>query len=202
MLPEQEYFKYAIALTGGIATGKSSVSKIFEEKGFTVIDADTIAHQVLNKAADEVVELFGREILHKNGVDRKKLGAIVFNDQRERKRLESLLHPMIYNEILRLSQIEDKKKKPYLMDIPLFFETGRYNIRRVIVVYASQIQQLERGMKRDELSKEEMLRRISSQMDIEEKRKRATYLIDNSEDKTRLYQETQHVIDKIKKDFL
>ena len=202
MLPEQEYFKYAIALTGGIATGKSSVSKIFEEKGFTVIDADTIAHQILNKAADEVVELFGREVLHKNGVDRKKLGAIVFNDQRERKRLESLLHPMIYNEILRLSQIEDKKKKPYLMDIPLFFETGRYNIRRVIVVYASQIQQLERGMKRDELSKEEMLRRISSQMDIEEKRKRATYLIDNSEDKTRLYQETQHVIDKIKKDFL
>jgi len=202
MSVEQEHFKHAIALTGGIATGKSSVSKIFTEEGFTVIDADTIAHQVLDKAANEVAELFGREVLHANGVDRKTLGAIVFNDTGKRKRLESLLHPLIYNEILRLSQIEDKKKKPYLIDIPLFFETGRYNIRNIIVVYASRSQQIERAIQRDKLSKEEILRRISAQIDIEEKRYKATYLIDNSEDETQLYQESLRVIDEIKKDFL
>jgi len=199
---EQEPFKYAITLTGGIATGKSSVSKIFEKKGFTIIDADMIAHRVLNEAADEVAELFGDEVIDGNGVvNRKTLGAIVFKDTQKRQALESLLHPLIYREILRLSQIEDERKKPYLIDIPLFFETGRYNTYRVIVVYASQLQQIERGMQRDLLSREEILYRISAQMDIEEKRSKATYLIDNSGDEMQLHQECLRVIDEIKKDF-
>ena len=201
MSTEQEPFKYAIALTGGIATGKSSVSRIFEKEGFTVIDADTIAHQVLNEAANEIADLFGKEVLHEDGVNRKVLGSMVFNDPRKRKALEEVLHPMIYREILRLSQIEDLKKKPYLIDIPLFFETGRYNTCKVIVVYASRAQQIERGMQRDHLPHEEILRRISAQIDIEEKCDRATYLIDNSGDETQLYQESLRVIDEIKKDF-
>ncbi len=202
MSTEQEPFKYAITLTGGIATGKSSVSKIFEKKGFTIIDADMIAHRVLNEAADEVAELFGDEVIDGNGVvNRKTLGAIVFKDTQKRQALESLLHPLIYREILRLSQIEDERKKPYLIDIPLFFETGRYNTYRVIVVYASQLQQIERGMQRDLLSREEILYRISAQMDIEEKRSKATYLIDNSGDEMQLHQECLRVIDEIKKDF-
>jgi len=196
-------FEHAIVLTGGIATGKSSVSKIFEEEGFRVIDADTIAHQVLNDSADKVAGLFGQEVLQENGmVDRKVLGAMVFGDRAKRKDLETLLHPLIYNEILRLSEIEESKKSPYLIDIPLFFETARYNISKSIVVYASRLQQIERGMRRDGLSKEEMLRRISAQIDIEEKRKRSTYLIDNSGERIQLHQKTLHIIDKIKKDFL
>ncbi|WP_241497512.1 dephospho-CoA kinase [Sulfurovum riftiae] len=201
MPTEEEPFKYAIALTGGIATGKSTVSKLFEKEGFSVIDADTIAHQVLNDASAEVAGLFGSEVLHENGVDRKALGAIVFNDAEKRKALESLLHPLIYREILRLSRIEDAKKKPYLIDIPLFFETARYNTYKVIVVYATQPQQIERGMQRDRLPREEIQRRISAQMDIEEKRGKATYLIDNSGDETQLHQESLRVIDEIKKDF-
>jgi len=201
VLTEEEPFKYAIALTGGIATGKSSVSKIFEKEGFSVIDADSIAHQVLDEAVAEVAGLFGSEVVHEKGVDRKALGAIVFNDDKKRKALESLLHPLIYNEILRLSKIEDAKKKPYLIDIPLFFETARYNTCRVIVVYAAQAQQIERGMQRDRLPREEIQRRISAQMDIEKKRSKANYLIDNSGDETQLQQESLRVIDEIKKDF-
>jgi len=198
---EQQPFKYAIALTGGIATGKSSVSKIFEKEGFTVIDADSIAHQVLNDAAEDVVELFGEEVLYESGVNRKALGAIVFQDVQKRKALEALLHPLIYKKILQLSQKEDKKKKPYLIDIPLFFETGRYNTCRVIVVYATQSQQIERGMQRDQLPYKEILRRISAQIDIEEKCSKATYLIDNSGDETQLYRESMRIINEIKKDF-
>ncbi|BAF73345.1 dephospho-CoA kinase [Sulfurovum sp. NBC37-1] len=194
-------FKYAIALTGGIATGKSTVSKIFEEEGFTVIDADKIAHQVLDASTDEVAELFGKELLLENGVDRKVLGAIIFKDTQKRKALEALLHPLIYEEILRLSKIEDKKKKPYLIDIPLFFETARYNTYKVIVVYAMQRQQIERAIRRDALPKEEVEHRIAAQIDIEEKKTKATYLIDNSRDESQLRQETMRVIYKIQKDF-
>jgi len=201
VLAEQESFKYAIALTGGIATGKSSVSKIFKKKGFAVIDADRIAHQVLNETAAEVAELFGSEVLDGNVVNRKVLGSIVFKDIEKRQALENILHPLIYKEILRHSRAEDKKKKPYLIDIPLFFETGRYNISRVIVVYASQLQQIERGMQRDLLSREEIQRRILAQTDIEEKRDKATYLIDNSGNEMQLYQESLSAINKIKKDF-
>ena len=201
MSTREQPFKYAIALTGGIATGKSSVSKIFKQNGFAVIDADTIAHRVLNEAADEVAKLFGSEVLQEDGVDRKALGAIVFGDEGKRKALESLLHPLIYNEIVRLSDIEDKKKRPYLIDIPLFFETARYNTYRVIVVYATQAQQIERAMLRDRLSQEEVERRIAAQIEIEEKKKRATYLIDNSGDETQLHRETMRVIRKIQKDF-
>ena len=194
-------FQYAIALTGGIATGKSSVSKLFEAEGFTVIDADTIAHQVLDRAADEVAGLFGREVLREGGVDRKALGAIVFGDAQKRKALEALLHPLIYEEILRLSEIEDRKKRPYLIDIPLFFETARYNTYKVIVVYAPRTAQIERAVRRDGLSEEEVARRIAAQIDIEAKRGRATYLIDNSRDETQLRRETMRVIDEIQKDF-
>ena len=201
MSKEEQPFKYAIALTGGIATGKSTVSKIFEKEGFTVIDADKIAHQVLDASADEVAELFGEELLLENGVDRKVLGAIIFKDTQKRKALEALLHPLIYEEILRLSKIEDKKRKPYLIDIPLFFETARYNTYKVIVVYAMQRQQIERAIRRDALPKEEVEHRIAAQIDIEEKKNKATYLIDNSQDESQLRQETMRVIYKIQKDF-
>ena len=201
MQEQNKPFQYAIALTGGIATGKSSVSKLFEAEGFTIIDADTIAHQVLNQAADEVAGLFGREVLREDGVDRKALGTIIFGDSQKRKALEALLHPLIYEEILRLSEIEDRKKRPYLIDIPLFFETARYNTYKVIVVYAPRTAQIERAVRRDGLSEEEVEHRIAAQIDIEEKRQKATYFIDNSGDETELHSETMKIIKQIQKEF-
>jgi len=194
-------FNYAIALTGGIASGKSSVAKIFEAEGFRVIDADLIAHRVLDESATEIAALFGKSVLSKEGVERKVLGAIVFQDPEKRKMLEACLHPHIYAEIVQLSQREEVKKKPYIIDLPLFFETARYPISKVIVVYATPEQQLERGMQRDALGKEAMQHRMAAQIPIEEKRHSASYLIDNSRDEGECLKETLRVIEAIRKDF-
>jgi len=199
---EQQLFKNAIALTGGIATGKSTAAMHFADEGFTIIDADRIAHQMLDVSATDIVRLFGNKILQNGRVDRKVLGSLVFTDPAKRKALESFLHPLIYREITQLSQKEEMKNRPYLIDIPLFFETARYNIDKVVVVYARQEQQIERAMKRDSSSRDEVLRRIEAQMNIEEKRKRASYLIDNTADEAQLYAQSLSVINAIKKDFL
>jgi len=194
-------FEYAVALTGGIATGKSSATMLLSLYGFRFIDADKIAHSMLDQHSDKIRKLFGVEYVVDGKVDRVKLGALVFADPAKRKALESLLHPLIYDEIARQSEEQDRFKKPYIVDIPLFFEGNRYPIEKSVVIYASKAKQLERLMKRDAYSEEEALRRIESQMDIEEKRKCATYVIDNSGDLKQLQRECDRVKDEILLDF-
>jgi dephospho-CoA kinase len=194
-------FEYAVVLTGSIATGKSTVAKIFKAFGFTIIDADSIAHQLLDKHAQEVAQLFGKGILETKGINRKALGAIVFQDTQKRTELEALLHPLIYDEIARLSILEDKKKKPYLIDIPLFFETNRYPVEKTIVVYTPKVLQIQRLMQRNGYSKEEAQLRIEMQIDIEEKKQKATYLIDNSQDMEHLQEECDKMREQIVGDF-
>ncbi len=194
-------FTYAVALTGGIATGKSSVARMFEEDGFIVIDADEIAHTILDEQADEVAQMFGDEMLVSGKVDRKRLGAHVFANPLERRRLEKLLHPLIFARIEALSVSEDAKKHPYIVDIPLFFEGGRYPIAKSLVVYTPVARQIERAMARDGLTREAVLERIAAQIDIEEKRYMADYLIDNSKDKTQLRVEYEKAKEAIVKDF-
>ena len=175
-------FKYAIVLTGGIATGKSTVAKIFKAYGFEIIDADKIAHEMLDLYYEKIAELFGAEYVENKKVVRKKLGTLIFSDKKEKKRLETLLHPLIFDEIERQSLALDEKKEPYLVDIPLFFETNRYPIEKSIVVYVPQELQLTRLMNRDKSNNKEAQARIDSQIDIEEKKQKATYLIDNQGD--------------------
>ncbi len=186
-------FEYAVVLTGSIGTGKSTVAKFFSFFGFTVIDADKIAHQVLDNEHKAIGELFGDDVVKKQKIKRKKLGKIVFQDEIKRKQLESLVHPLIYNEIERLSQVEDKLAKPYLVDIPLFFETNRYPIEKSLVVYVSEEVQLERLIQREGCSKKEAKNRMGSQGNIEEKRKKATYVIDNMGDLHHLKYECDRV---------
>ena len=186
-------FKYAIALTGGIATGKSTVIDLLEHNGFHVIDADKIAHEVLDEEYEAVATMFGETFVKNGKVDRKALGSVVFSDQQKRKALEALLHPTIYRKIAEASEKLDKRAEPYIVDIPLFYEGGRYAIENVVVVYATQEQQLERLMSRDAFSKEEALSRIGSQIDIEDKRDNATYVIDNSGNLKQLEFETERV---------
>ncbi|MEN8726328.1 MAG: dephospho-CoA kinase [Sulfurovum sp.] len=193
-------FRYAIVLTGSIATGKSTVSKLFASLGFHIIDADQIAHQVLDEQNQAIAEMFGKALIHQGKVDRKALGAIVFVDSDKRKKLEALLHPLIYNEIERLSTEQDKLGKPYFIDIPLFFEGGRYPIEKSLVVYTTEEQQLERLMKREGYTKEEAVNRIQTQIPIEEKRKRASYVIDNSGTLTQLEKECERVKEEILND--
>lgn len=194
-------FEYAVVLTGSIATGKSTVSKLFASLGFHVIDADQIAHQILEEESEKIAEMFGEGLIVGGKVDRKALGAIIFSDTVKRKALESLLHPLIYTEIERRSVKEDQSAKPYLVDIPLFFEGGRYPIARSLVVYATPEQQLERLMIREGYSRQEALDRIVTQMPVEEKRKRATYVIDNSGTLTHLKEECIRIHKEIIKDF-
>ena len=193
-------FKYAIALTGSIATGKSSTVKLLEASGFHIIDADKIAHKILDEQHQAIAEKFGETLVHEGKVDRKALGDIVFSDNTKRKALEALLHPLIYNEIERLSVEQDRLGKPYFIDIPLFFENKRYPIEKSLVVYTTEEQQLERLMQREGYTKEEALNRIQAQIPVEEKRKLATYVIDNSGTLTQLEKECERVKEEILND--
>jgi len=190
-------FKYAVVLTGSIATGKSTVSKALTSSGFHIIDADQVAHKILDVQHMAIAEMFGETLIDEGRVDRKVLGAIIFADSVKRKQLEDLLHPLIYDEIEQLSMQQDLLKKPYFIDIPLFFETERYPIKRSLVIYTPPAQQLERLMSRDGYTKEEALARIKTQIPVEEKCKRATYVMDNSGTLTQLKQECERVKEKI-----
>ena len=190
-------FQHAIALTGGIASGKSTVCNLLRLYGLRIIDADAIARRMLDENAAAVAELFGPEYVAEGRVDRKKLGALVFSDEAARKALESLLHPKIREEIERQSEAQDALGGPYIVDIPLFYETGSYPIDKVIVVYAPRDIQKKRLMEREGLSDEEAEARLNAQIDIEEKRKRADWVIDNSGNLKQLQKETERVFDEI-----
>jgi len=193
-------FEHAIALTGSISTGKSTTVKLLKEAGFHIIDADIIAHQVLDGQHRAIAQMFGEAFVKEGKVDRKALGTVVFSDEEKRKKLEALLHPLIYDEIERLSIEEDSLGKPYFIDIPLFFETKRYPIEKSLVIYATKEQQLQRLIDREGYTKEEALKRINTQIPVEEKRKLATYIIDNSGTLTQLGQECERVKKEILND--
>ena len=191
-------YQYAIALTGGIATGKSTVASLMGLNGLRIIDADAISHRILDENAAWVVDRFGSEFVSGGKVIRTELGKMIFANPEAKKELESFLHPKIRAAIEDASEKQDRFKYPYLIDIPLFFETGSYPIENSVVVYTPKEIQLDRFMKRNGFSPEESLRRIESQMDIDEKRSRATWVIDNSSNLKHLQQECEQFVDTIK----
>jgi len=195
-------FKYAIALTGGIATGKSTVASLLALNGMRVIDADIISHEILDASVPWVKETFGEEYIVNSKVDRAKLGNLVFSNAQKKKVLEEYLHPKIRQEIEIRSSKQDSFKFPYLIDIPLFFENDAYDIKESVVVYTPSKIQLGRFMKRNGYSEEESLKRISSQLPIDEKKKRATWVIDNSTNLKHLQQEVEDFVEKIKLKYL
>jgi len=195
-------FKYAIALTGGIATGKSTVASLLALNGMRVIDADTISHEILQSSSSWVKDTFGDEYVLNSKVDRTKLGSLVFSDEKAKKTLEEFLHPKIRDEIKLRSEKQDEFNFPYLIDIPLFFENSAYDIKDSVVVYTPKEVQLERFMKRNGYSEEESLNRIASQMPIDEKKKKATWVIDNSKNLKHLQQEVEDFVGKIKSIYL
>ncbi|WP_456403752.1 dephospho-CoA kinase [Hydrogenimonas sp.] len=190
-------FKHAIALTGGIASGKSTACNLLRLYGLRIIDADAVARDLLQREADAVGELFGPEYVSGGTVDRKALARLIFSDKEARERLEALLHPKIREEIERLSEAQDRLGGPYIVDIPLFYETGAYPIEKVIVVYAPREVQKRRLIEREGLTEEEAEARLNAQIDIEEKRRRADYLIDNSGNLKQLQRECERVFDEI-----
>lgn len=174
-------------LTGGIATGKSTVAAIFQECGARLIDADRIAREAVRKgspAYNEIILHFSAGILLDDGeIDRKRLAAIIFTDPSAQHALEQIVHPLVRREIDRRLTLARRQTPQALviLDIPLLFESGMDpGLNAIIVVYAPEPIQFERLMARDSLAAADALARIRAQMPIESKKSLATYLIDNS----------------------
>ena len=193
--------KNAIVLTGGIASGKSTVSSLMQLFGFRVIDADKIAHRLLDSSIDEILRVFGKEYIDNGKVNRKKLGSLIFANKDRRLELEAIVHPKIREKILIEAKEQEKFNKPYFIDIPLFFEKeGAYKIDKILVVYAPKEIQLKRLIKREGLTKEEAMQRVNAQLPIDIKKNKATYIIDNSKDLSHLQNECERVKKEILSD--
>lgn len=192
---------FVLGVTGGIASGKSTVVDFFKEEGFPVVDGDIVARQVVEPETEGLRALekaFGSDILQNNGsLDRKKLGTLIFHDETKRELLNETLNPFIRSEIERQAKVAKQTSSLVIVDVPLLFE-GHYEtmMDEVAVVYVTPKIQLERLMKRNELPKSEALERINSQLSLDEKKKRADILFDNcqSQETTR-----QQVLDWLKK---
>lgn len=179
-----------VGLTGGIATGKSTVARRLQELGAWLIDADRIAREVVEPgepALEEIRARFGPEVIGPDGrLDRARLGQIVFRDEKAREDLEAIVHPRVRQKmretIERLRREHDTGV--IVCDIPLLFETGvgLEWVDRTVVVYAPIEVQRERLMQRSGLDREEAERRIAAQLPTDEKARRADYVIDNSGD--------------------
>ena len=193
-------FPNAYVITGSIASGKSTVVNLLKERGFSVIDADLIAHEQLEICKREIVEVFGEQILDETGkIDRKKLGDIVFNEPKKLKNLEQILHPKIKAEILSQASQLEGLGEIYFVDIPLFFEKKeRYaEFKNVAVIYAPKELLLSRLMSRNGLNLENAKARVELQMDIEKKQKMAKFIIDNSSDMEHLKLELEKFLKQI-----
>ena len=179
--------KVVIGLTGGIGTGKSTVSQILKEKKFPVIDLDIISHEVIKfpKVVEKIVENFGKEVLEYNNtgnwiVSREKLGRVIFGNREKRLILNSVMHPEILR-IMREKILECKKEnKIIFVEIQLLFEVQREKeFDYILLVSAEKETQIKRILSRDNRSKEEALSIINSQMSLDEKKKRSDYVIEN-----------------------
>ncbi|TXK86144.1 dephospho-CoA kinase [Paenibacillus sp. N3.4] len=176
-----------IGLTGGIACGKSTVSAMLVSRGALLVDADKLARDVVEPGSpvlEQVAAHFGQAVLQKDGsLHRKKLGEIIFGDAAARKHLESLLHPPIrarMREQMEAFEIQYPSKL-VVVDVPLLIESNlTFMFQEVMVVYVPREVQLQRLMLRDGLSESEAMGRINAQMSIEEKRKQADIVINNS----------------------
>lgn len=186
---------YILGLTGGIASGKSTVSAYLAQNGALIIDADLIARQVVAKKSSglkQIVAKFGGEILTASGeLDRKKLGKLVFSNKDLLKALTDITGPLIRSEILREIQAAKKAQvKLVVLDIPLLFETGYQTLcDKVMVVTIPSKLQLERVMKRDNLSAAEARKRIANQLPASKRNELADVLIDNSKSVAETYQQ-------------
>mgnify|MGYP001197116081 FL=1 len=178
-----------IGLTGGIASGKSTVSKMMADLGAKIIDADQVARQVVEPGEPtlhKIVDRFGEEILHADGtLDRKKLGNIVFRDQTARMDLNQIIHPAIRTQMKK--QLDDalqSGEKCIVMDIPLLFESERskreYPLDKILVIYVPEPIQIKRLMAREGIDETLASQKINSQIPMEEKKDMGDAYIDNS----------------------
>ena len=177
---------FKIGLTGGIASGKSTVLTYFKDKGIPYIDADIVAREVVEPGTEglkAIVDTFGSNVLHADGtLNREALGAIVFHNEEKRQLLNSCLKTHIRNRIMELTSQYEQGNTPILIyDIPLLIEGEWYTMMdEVWLVYVNEMTQIERLMSRNGYTREDALARINSQMRLDNKRIYANVIIDNN----------------------
>ena len=194
-----------VGLTGSIAVGKTFVLSVFEELGARVLDADLTAREVVEhgtKGLELIVKNFGAEVLQANGeLDRAKLGAIVFADEQKRQLLNSIVHPLVIerqNDWL-IEQERENSDGIAIIDAALMIESDGYKrFNKLIVVWCESDIQLERLMLRNDLSEQEALKRINSQMPQEQKKLYADYLIDTTDGFEAARRQTERVFEQLK----
>jgi len=169
-----------IGLTGGIASGKSTVARMFAAKGVPVIDTDVLARTIFDDATvqDEVLEVFGPQSIKDGHINREYVASIIFSDEMKRIKLNEIMHPKIKEMLLRqLAEIDID----VVVEVPLLYETDFYTLMdKIIVVYVDEVVQKERLMERDGLSEDEASARIKTQMPLSVKAERADYVLDNT----------------------
>lgn len=196
---------WVVGLTGGIGSGKSSVAQWLKEQALPVLDADQTVHQLLEEdqpTIRRVAQAFGEDILDSRGkIDRKVLGAMVFNHDESRKQLEEILHPLVRGKMLSEQMaLAAAGAKLCFWDVPLLFESGfSTSMKEVWVVWVSPQIQLERVMKRDSFTRPEAEQRISAQWPLDDKMKLADVVIDNSGTWENTVGQLEELLGRIKK---
>lgn len=179
--------KKIIGITGGIASGKSTLCTLLSNMSYTIINTDDITHDLYikgNKGYEKILENFGETILKTDGeIDRKKLGQIVFKDKKQMDKLEKLIHPLVMQEVRK--KAEKLKEEIVFVEIPQLFEAYDEIVKyidfyEIWLVYINEEEQLKRLTNRDNLTKEEAIRRIKSQMPLKDKKAKADFLIENN----------------------
>ncbi|HDA8620821.1 dephospho-CoA kinase [Staphylococcus aureus] len=190
-----------IGLTGGIASGKSTVSELLSVFGFKVVDADKAARKAVKKGSKglaQVREVFGDEAIDENGeMNRRYMGDLVFNHPEKRLELNAIIHPIVRDIMEEEKQEYLKQGYNVIMDIPLLFENELENtVDEVWVVYTSESIQMDRLMQRNNLSLEDAKARVYSQISIDKKSRMADHVIDNLGDKLELKQNLERLLEE------
>lgn len=195
-----------VGLTGGLATGKSHVGAYLEQMGCHLLKADELGHKALLRSGGafaEVLEQFDGVTLDESGeIDRKALGTVVFDDPRKLAQLNSIIHPVVIRaeeDWFKCVSTVDPEGIA-VVEAAILIETGSYKrFDRILLTVCSREQQIERAMKRDGLTRAEVESRLNRQMDIEEKRKYADYIVDTSGDRSATLIETRRVFDELRR---
>jgi dephospho-CoA kinase len=175
-----------VGLTGGIASGKTTVSRMFEEAGVPVICADELSREAVapgSPGLEEIRRLFGDEMIDdQGGLDRPRMAQVVFQDEAKRRLLESIIHPRVEDgKNRRIKELESQGHRMVVVDVPLLYESGwDRHCDMVLVVYVSGETQMDRLVSRDGIADLDARARLDSQIPIDDKRRRADRVIDNS----------------------
>lgn len=193
-----------IGLTGGIASGKSTVAEIIEKNGVQVVNADHVAHQALHPGTPtyaQIVQTFGPSILSKDkSIDRTQLGALVFKNESQRDKLEKIVHPFVRKKVAEIKKdLVAQGQKMAVYDVPLLFEKKmEKDFDQILLVFCDPETQIQRLMKRNSMTREQAELRLKSQIPLSEKKEKSDVIFDNNKDLKNLEAQVIHWIQSLK----